>query len=63
MGKNKFRQWILLFVPTISVSTMEAQDNNNTALNIHQQSMAAIAAGWVKSSSITYYICYGIRLA
>lgn len=44
MSKNKFLQWILLFVLTISVSTMDAQDNSRTALNTQQQSMAAIAA-------------------
>lgn len=46
MGKNKFLQWILLFVFIIIVSTMNAQDKNNsiTALNAHQQSIAAIAA-------------------
>lgn len=46
MSKNKLLQWILLFVLTISVSTMEAQDKNSrtTALNAHQQNMAAIAA-------------------
>jgi alkylhydroperoxidase/carboxymuconolactone decarboxylase family protein YurZ/quinol monooxygenase YgiN len=46
MGKNKFLQWMLLFVFTIIVSTMNAQDKNNstTALNVHQQSLAAIAA-------------------
>lgn len=46
MGNNKFLQWTLLFVFTIIASTMHAQNKNNnaTALNEHQQSMAAIAA-------------------
>lgn len=46
MGKNKFLQWILLFVFTIIVSTMNAQNKNNstTTLNAHQQSMAVISA-------------------
>jgi 4-carboxymuconolactone decarboxylase len=46
MGKNKFLQWTLLFVCTITASTMNAQTKTNSAaaLNEHQQSMAAIAA-------------------
>lgn len=46
MGKNKLLQWTMLFVFTITSSTMNAQNKNSTptTLNEHQQSMAAIAA-------------------
>jgi 4-carboxymuconolactone decarboxylase len=44
MGNNKFLEWTLLFVFIITASTMNAQHKNSTALNEHQQSMAAIAA-------------------
>ncbi len=46
MGKKGLLQWPLLFVFTITTSTMNAQNkiSKATALNEHQQSMAAIAA-------------------
>lgn len=46
MTSNKLRQWIFFFVFTIFSNTMTGQDKNknNSALNLHQQSMAAIAA-------------------
>jgi 4-carboxymuconolactone decarboxylase len=46
MTKNKLLQWTLLFVFTITATTMNAQNKNSntTALNEHQQSMVAIAA-------------------
>lgn len=44
MGKNKL--WILFFALTVTANTMKAQDKSTAAaaLNVHQQSMAAIAA-------------------
>ena len=43
---GKILEWTLLFVFTITVGTMHAQNkkSNTNALNEHQQSMAAIAA-------------------
>jgi len=46
MNNNKFLQWILLFVLTISTTTMDAQNKIDTSetLNAQQQSIVAISA-------------------
>lgn len=45
MSKNKFLQWIILFILTLSMTKMNAQENKtNQNLNAKEQSLVKISS-------------------